>query len=347
MVELTDILLRSFPILKIIPRDLILGTLIIIGAALVLAFLVVLAAVSTYIERKVAAHIQARLGPMRVGWHGLLQFIADPIKLLLKEDIIPTNVDKPLFILAPYIVFCGSFGAFAALPFSSRLYISNLNVGIFYIMAVTSLVVIGIIMAGWSSNSKWSLFGAMRSAAQIVSYEIPVALAILVAVSAAGSLNLRDIVQAQGGGIHRWFVFRSPFLFLAFFLYFVSSLAEVNRTPFDLPEAESELVAGYHTEYSGLRFAFFFLSEYVDMFLVGAIATSLFLGGWNGPVFYGPISGAVIFIAKAYLLVLVMMWIRWTVPRLRVDQLMHMSWKVLTPFAFACLLGQGAWMVLW
>ncbi len=346
MQELTDTLVRFLPFLQAIPRSLILGTLIIIGATVVLAFLVVVAAVSTYVERKVAGQLQARLGPMRVGWHGLLQFVADPIKLLLKEDIIPSNVDRPLYILAPYIVFCGSFGAFAALPYSTRLRISDLNVGIFYILAVTSLVVIGIIMAGWSSNNKWSLFGAMRSAAQIVSYEIPVALSILVAVAAAGSLNLQEIIQAQAGGVHRWFVFRSPFLFLAFFLYYISSLAEVNRTPFDLPEADSELVAGYHTEYSGLRFAWFFLAEYVDMFLVGAIASALFLGGWNGPIFSGPISGAIMFIGKAYLLVLVMMWIRWTVPRLRVDQLMYMSWKVLTPFSFACVLGQGAWMVL-
>lgn len=347
MQELTDTLMSSFPILQVVPKSLLLGILIVIGAVIVLAFLIAVAAVSTYVERKVAGQLQERLGPMRVGWHGLLQFVADPIKLLLKEDIIPSNVDRPLFILAPYVVFCGSFGAFAALPYSTLLRISDLNVGIFYMMAVTSLVVIGIIMAGWASNNKWSMFGAMRSAAQIVSYEIPVALTILVAVAAAGTLNLREIVMAQAGGVHRWFVFRSPFLFLAFFLYYISSLAEVNRTPFDLPEAESEIVAGYHTEYSGLRFAFFFLAEYVDMFLVGAIATALFLGGWNGPFFSGPVSGAIMFIGKAYALVLVMMWIRWTVPRLRVDQLMYMSWKVLTPFSFACVLGQGAWMALW
>lgn len=346
MQELTDALLRSAPVLRGIPREIVLGTVIVLGAVLVLAFLIVVAAASTYVERKVAGHIQARLGPMRVGWHGLLQFIADPIKLLLKEDIIPSSVDRPLFILAPYLVFMGSFGAFAVLPYSSQVYISNLNVGVFYIMAVTSLVVVGIIMAGWSSNNKWSLFGAMRSAAQIVSYEIPVALSLLVAVAAAGSLNLREIVQAQADGVHRWFVFRSPFLFAAFFLYYIASLAEVNRTPFDIPEAESELVAGYHTEYSGLRFAFFFLAEYVDMFLVGGIATCLFLGGWNGPIFSGPVSGAIMFIGKAYALVLVMMWIKWTLPRLRVDQLMYMGWKVLTPFAFACVLGQGAWMAL-
>ena len=306
---------------------------------------------AVWLERKVSAHMQDRLGPMRVGgWHGWAQTIADILKLIQKEDIVPAAADKKLHFLAPYLVFIGSYAAFATIPFSSAYVGSNLNIGLFYIIAVSSIVVVGILMAGWSSNNKWSLFGAVRSAAQIVSYEIPTALSLLAVVMIAGTLNLQEINQQQAGWLWQWFIFRKfPFVFIAFVIYFVASLAETNRTPFDIPEAESELVAGYHTEYSGMKFALFFLAEYANMFAVSAIGATLFLGGWNSPFgeyLSGPLWGAFWFISKGLFFVFVQMWLRWTLPRLRVDQLMHISWKVLTPWAFACIIGVGFWMMM-
>jgi NADH-quinone oxidoreductase subunit H len=295
--------------------------------------------------------MQDRLGPMRTGgWHGWAQTIADILKLIQKEDIIPAAADKKLFTLAPFVVFGGSFATYAALPFSSAYVGSEINIGMFYIIAISSLGVVGLLMAGWSSNNKWSLFGAMRSAAQIVSYEIPLTLAVLAVVMVAGTLDLQGINQAQSGSILNWFVFqKAPFLFVALLIFFVASLAEVNRTPFDIPEAESELVAGYHTEYSGMKFALFFLAEYANMFTVSAVAVTLFLGGWNSPFgswLSGPWWGAFWFFSKAMGFIFVQMWLRWTLPRLRVDQLMYVGWKVLLPFSFLVIFGVGLWVML-
>ncbi len=324
------------------PQGLVYFAAMFISAALVLGFILLLVLFFVWEERKVSGHIQSRMGPMRVGgWHGWAQTIADTIKLMTKEDIIPALADKKLFVLAPYIAFLGTFAAFAVLPFGENAIVADLNVGIFYILAITSFTVVAIIMAGWASNNKWSLYGAMRSAAQIVSYEVPMTVAVLVPVLYVGSLSMGELSAAQGGGIWNWIVFRSPFTFVAFIVYFISSLAEVNRTPFDIPEAESELVAGYHTEYTGMKFAIFFLAEYAAMFLVGGVATALFLGGWNGVLPARILPGPVWFCIKSLLLVFVMIWLRWTLPRLRVDQLMYMSWKVLLPVAFFCLLGVG------
>ena len=316
-------------------------------AALVFFHVIALfALVAIWVERKVAGHIQDRLGPMETGWHGVLQTLADAIKLLIKEDIIAGGIDRRLFVLAPVIVFMTALAVFVVFPVGENFIVADLNIGILYIVAISTLVVPGIIMAGWSSNNKWSLFGAMRSAAQIVSYEVPIGLAIVCAVMSAGSLSMQTIVESQAGGFWNWFIFsKFPFGFIAFFIYFVASLAEINRTPFDLPEAESEIVAGYMTEYSGMRWSFFFLAEYGNMLAVGAIATTLFLGGWQTPIsLLSFIPGPVWFTAKTMFLVFVHIWLRWTLPRLRVDQLMYMCWKVLTPFAFVSIFGIGLWM---
>ena len=295
-------------------------------------------------ERKVSARFQNRTGPMRVGPWGILQTLADGVKLIFKEDFIPPQGDKFLFLLAPYIIFACSFAVFAAIPFSENILVSDFNIGIFYIMAISSVIVMGVIMAGWSSNSKWSLLGSLRSAAQIVSYEIPLGLSILTVVMLVESLSMQEIVATQSNGIFSWLIFRTPFTFIAFFVFFISSIAEVNRTPFDLPEAESEIVAGFHTEYSGMRFALFFIAEYANMFAVSAIAVTLFLGGWEGVLpGYDILGGFPGFVLKSMALVFLMMWLRWTLPRLRVDQLMNLCWKYFIPIAFFNILGTGVW----
>ena len=326
---------------------------LLISSVVVLVCVLVCVLFLVWLERKVSAHMQDRLGPMYVGgWHGWAQTIADALKLLLKEDIIPAEADRLLYKMAPILVFVAAFAAMVVLPFGAQSIVTDLNIGILYIVAVTSLSVVGIIMAGWSSNNKYALYGGMRGAAQIVSYEIPAAIAIMTVVLLVGSLSMQDIVRAQSGGIHRWFIFRNPFTFLAFFVYFICSLAEVNRTPFDIPEAESELVAGYHTEYSGMRFAFFYLAEYANMIVVAGVATTLFLGGWSQvlPARWVPnqlIPGPILFTIKVILLIFVQMWLRWALPRLRVDQLMYVCWKVLLPVSFVLLLGAGSLAVFW
>ncbi len=325
-----------------------------------LVFILVYALVVLYGEMKMAAHIQNRLAYMENGWHGTLQPFADMLKLLQKEDIIPQAADKLFFVLAPYLVFVGTYASFAVLPFSSGFIGSNIDLGIFYMVAVSSLVVVGLLMSGWASNNKWSLFGALRSAAQIVSYEIPGVLAILGVVMVLGTMNMQEMTKLQDGGIQNWLILGGnfplyqklsllPFMILFFVIYLLSSMAEVNRTPFDLPEAESELVQGYNTEYSGMKFAIFYLAEYANLFLVSAVVVIMFFGGWTSPFgtfMSGPVWSAFWFVGKGMFFVFFNIWLRWTLPRLRVDQLMYVSWKVLTPFALAGVIAIGLIMVL-
>ena len=323
--------------------------------------------IGIWAERKVSGHIQARLGPNRVGPFGLLQSVADGIKLILKEDLIPGAADKLLFRIAPYVAFAPVFAAFIALPFGPETTVEpTLNVAVFYILAVLSVEAMGVILAGWGSNNKWAVYGAMREACQMVSYEIPMGLSIIVAVMAAGTMNMWQMSLQQGGGVHTWLMFANPFVFLAFFMYFVASLAANKRAPFDLPESESELVAGFHTEYSGMRWAFFFFAEYAAMFVVAGIQVALFLGGWHDPfgligyyhqVFLANpdqhvvglivlnVIAVSIFILKASILVYVQIWIRWTLPRPRIDQVLYACVKVLLPAACILLLGAALWQL--
>jgi NADH-quinone oxidoreductase subunit H len=335
-----------------VPTQLVYAAAILLaGAVVIFGFVLNVAGVTTFVERRVWARIQSRVGPNRVGPQGILQWLADGIKLLMKEDIVPEAADPRLFRLAPFVVVLGFVAAFVCIPFSGDLIVADLNVGILYITSVTSLVVVGILMAGWASNNKWALIGGIRAAAQIVSYEIPAALSIFTIVLITGTLSMQGIIRAQGWGPWDWFVFHSPFTFVAFFLLYTALLAEGNRTPFDLPEAETELVAGFVTEYSGARYLFFFLVEWGNLYVISAIMVTLFLGGWQIP----PITdNAVVrnllqfvtFFAKSYFFVLVAMWIRATLPRIRVDQLMTTCWKYLVPISFLNLLGTALWVVI-
>ncbi len=310
--------------------------------------------VYVYVERRVSGFMQDRLGPNRVGPYGLLQTIADTVKLLFKEAIFPKGVDRKLFVIAPVLVNVGAFMPFLVIPWGFHLQGADLNVGVFYVSAIAALSTVGLIMAGWASNNKYALFGAMRSAAQIVSYEIPSVMILLLPVMLVGSLSLQAIVHAQAGGLQSWFLFRYfPIMPVAFLVFFVAGLAETNRAPFDIPEAESELVAGFHTEYSGFFFAMFFMAEYTEMFVVSAVSSVLFLGGYLTPFpggflqSLGPVPlGWFWLIAKSWGLILVMMWLRWTLPRSRVDQLMYMAWKVLLPVALGLVVVVGG-LALW
>jgi NADH-quinone oxidoreductase subunit H len=338
-----------------LPTEVVYAIGMVLAAFIVLsAFVAPLAGVTSWLERRVWARMQSRVGPNRVGPQGILQWLADGIKNLLKEDLIPASADAKLFSLAPYVVFMGFLCTFVVIPFGENLIVADLNIGILYILAVTSLVVVGILMAGWASNNKWSLLGGMRSAAQIVSYEIPAGLAVLTIVFLAGTMSMQGIINAQGWAPWDWFLFHNPFAFAAFFIYFTAALAEGNRTPFDIPEAESELVAGYVTEYSGMRFLFFFFAEWGNLYVIGAVATTLFLGGWqvpplpifeNSPVLLAAAQFLTFFL-KAYLWVFVAMWVRATLPRVRVDQLMSLCWKYMVPLAFVCLLGSIGFMFM-
>jgi NADH-quinone oxidoreductase subunit H len=335
-----------------IPRDVVyLGGMLVFGLIVVLVFVLNVAGGTTFIERRVWARIQSRVGPNRVGPQGILQWLADGVKLVMKEDIIPAQADPVLFRVAPYLVIIGFITTFVVIPFGSLLVIADMNVGLVYITAATSLVVVGILMAGWASNNKWSLLGGIRSAAQIVSYEIPAGLAIMPIVLLTGTLSLQGIITQQGWAPQDWFVFNNPFTFVAFFIFFTAALAEGNRTPFDLPEAESELVAGYVTEYSGVRYLIFFMAEWGNLYVIGALATTLFLGGWHiPPLTDSPVLRAVLefvtFFVKSYFWVLVAMWIRATLPRVRVDQLMSICWKYLVPLSFVNLMAAALWIAV-
>jgi NADH-quinone oxidoreductase subunit H len=297
------------------------------------------AIVMGYLERKIAGRIQRRWGPMEVGVQGWLQMILDGVKMLAKQLIVPKNANKFLFRLAPLLCFTPVAMVFAAIPFSKALYGINLNIGLIYIIAMSSINVFAILIAGWSSNNKYSLFGAMRSVAQNIAYEIPILLSLLAVVLTTASFDLQKIVEAQSGIL--WFVFY-PNLFVAFVIYLIAGCAETNRAPFDLPEAESELTAGFHTEYSGFGFGLFAIAEYGNLFIMASMATIMFLGGWNFPFgikfLSGPLVGAVWFLLKVFIIMLVMMWVRWTYPRVRFDQLMNLAWKYLIPFSLVNLL---------
>ncbi len=308
------------------------GFRLVVGLVIVLAFSQLNALFLVWLERKVAGHIQLRPGPMEVGPHGLLQTIADGLKLVGKELILPAKADHKLFFLAPVMVFMPVLVGFLVLPFGPTLVIRNMNVGLLLIFAFSTITVLAILAGGWASNNKYALLGAVRSVAQNVAYEIPLLLAVMSVVLMTNSFNLSTIVEAQN---RFWFILFQP---IAGLIYLISATAETNRAPFDIPEAESELVAGFHTEYGGMGFGLFFLAEYTNMFLVSAVATTLFFGGWNGPfgISLG-LPGVVWFLVKTYILIFVIMWVRWTFPRVRFDQLMNFSWKIMIPIALANL----------
>jgi NADH-quinone oxidoreductase subunit H len=379
-----------FPALLQVPSWIPFVLAYLVGGGVIVGFMAVMALIWTYGERRIAGFIQVRLGPNRVGPLGILQPLADAIKLLAKEDIVPTAANWGMFTAAPILVFLGAMLPFAVLPFSERVVLTNMQLGLYFALAFQSIEVIGILMAGWGPGSKWSLYGGMRLAAQMLSYEIPMGLCVLVIVFLSGTLNLGEIVtwQSQRPWILGWAIFRSPAAFVSFFMFYVGGLAAAKRAPFDLPEAESELVAGYHTEYSGLRFAFFFMSEYAAMYVICALAAILFLGGWHGPIprpalpenaaFFGmwldaiqarvagdmslvaavkvfvttlfgtafgklgltiiayEVIGAINMAMKTFGLYFVMIWIRWTLPRIRIDQVMYLCLKVLLPIGIVC-----------
>ncbi len=385
-----------------------LGEPMVFTVSMLVAMLVLLVGIITpynlfviWLERKVSAHMQDRVGPMVPGgWHGWATTIADGIKLLLKEDIIPRKADRFLFYLAPILTFVGAFSIFVVVPWGPGLVPADLDIGAFYVVAVSSLSTLGIIIAGWGSNNKYALYGGMRSANQAISFEIPLLISLVPVIMYSGTLNLVKITNLQASGLFDWNLFKyPPFLFIGFFVFFIAALAEVNRTPFDMPEGDQEIVGGFHVEFSGIRFGMFFLAEYASMLAVGLIASILFLGGWHGAwsllggwatagvtlgivalwlianavrekvdrdfkdswwlrVFNGTMGTAVFavpilfgigpmtLLMKGMLIVFVMLWLRWTLPRVRPDQLMYTCWKVLLPAAFVNLFAVGV-LMLW
>ena len=294
----------------------------------------------TYAERKIIGWMQVRIGPNRVGFQGLLQPIADAVKLLMKEIIIPSGANKGLFILGPILAIAPALAAWAVIPFTDTLVLANINAGLLYVMAITSMGVYGVIIAGWASNSKYAFLGAMRSAAQIVSYEIAMGFALVGVLMASQSLNLVDIVQGQSGGLHQWYIWP---LFPLFIVYLIAGVAETNRAPFDVAEGESEIVAGFHVEYSGMAFAVFFLAEYANMILVAALTTLMFLGGWLSPVTFLP-DGIVWWLLKTGFVLFLFLWFRATFPRYRYDQIMRLGWKVFIPLTIVWIVVVGGMM---
>jgi len=301
-------------------------------------------AYTTWLERKVLGHMQVRCGPLRVGWHGLLQPIADGLKLFFKEDIVVSSANKFLYILSPMIITIAAYASFAVVPFGNQielfgrtidLHIADVDIGVLYIFALSSLSVYGVTLAGWSSNSKYALLGGLRASAQMISYELSVGLSIIGVLMLAGSLSLVDIVAAQDV----WYIVYQP---IGFLIFLICGFAECNRSPFDLPEAENELVAGFHVEYSSMKFALFFMAEYAHMIVVSALVATLFLGGWRGPV----LPGVIWFLLKVFAMLFLFIWVRATYPRFRYDQLMKFGWKVLFPLALANILITGVCMVL-
>lgn len=312
-----------------------------------------------YAERRVSAFIQGRLGPNRVGPQGLLQPIADGIKFLMKEDIIPDGVNKPIYLLAPVIMLIPALMTFAVIPFGSDitlfgrqipLQVADVNVGILYVLALTSIGVYGIVLAGWSSNSKYSLLGGLRSAAQLISYELAMGLAVVSIILLSGSLKLNDIVADQQGYLFSWNVFKQP---LAFIIFLIAVYAETNRLPFDLSEAEQELVGGYHTEYSSIKFSMFFMAEYANMITAAALTVTLFFGGWDVPLInetslgiWGTVLSVLSFILKMGFFLFLFIWVRWTFPRFRYDQLMKIGWKVMLPIALLNIFVTAGYLTL-
>jgi NADH-quinone oxidoreductase subunit H len=324
--------------------------IIIVKIAIVLGIALLHVAYATYFERKVIGHMQVRLGPMRVGPHGLLQPIADGLKLFFKEDILPANSDKPVFYLAPVIFMAASMINLSVIPYTANFMIANINVGLLFIFAMAGMGVYGIFISGWASNSKYAFIGGLRSSAQVISYEIAMGLSLVGVMIMAGSVNLTDIVKAQANSVFG--IFAIPQI-IGFVVFTIAAVAETNRTPFDLPEAESELVAGYFTEYSGFRFALFFLGEYIAMLIMSSLAAVCYLGGWTIPwyilkvlPFLSYVPGIFWFLLKVYAFIFFYYWIRATVPRYRYDQLMAIGWKILIPIALANLLLTGLVKIL-
>ena len=339
--------------------DLLGFTIIVVKVLVVFAATMLGVLVMIYAERRVSAFMQDRVGPNRVGPKGVLQPIADGIKFLMKEDLVPERVDKPIFILAPAILLIPALMTFAVIPFGSSinlfgreiaLQVADVNVGILYVLALTSISVYGIVLAGWSSNNKYSLLGGLRSSAQLISYELAMGLAVVSIILLAGSLRLNDIITDQQGSFFSWNIFRQP---LAFLIFLIAVYAETNRLPFDLSEAEQELVGGYHTEYSSMKFAMFFMAEYANMITAAALTVTLFFGGWDVPLLdeaslglFGALLSVLSFILKMTFFLFLFIWVRWTFPRFRYDQLMRLGWKVMLPLALFNIFLTGGYLTI-
>ncbi len=371
MQALIQLMRDVFPSIPAAIEPYLATAVLLIAAFVLVVFAAIYAGVFIFFERRIAGRIMSRVGPNRVGPHGLLQFIADAVKLMIKEDIIPEAADRPLFRLAPYLVFMGVVAGFVVIPVSPHIIAADLNIGLLYVLAITSIAVVGVLMSGWASNSKWALFGGMRSAAQIVSYEIPNGLALLPAVLLSGTMSTQGIILAQGGAPNapfylaggvpwNWYLFHSPMTMALFVVYMLAALAEGARIPFDLPEGESELVSGYNTEYSGFRFGAYFTAEFAHTWIAAGLAVIVFLGGWQVPFVQAStilnsqgwsmvgfeILAMTMFMAKMVAVIFIIIQLRWTLPRVRVDQMMVICWKYLLPITFVAVFLVLGWMLV-